>query len=182
MNLSTAWSQRCGRVSLTHKLIALAALLLATPAQAGELIAGVYDHEIDTPWTNGQEIGESAANIQAGYRFGPVESTFGTQPYVLASVNTEGGTNYVAAGLSWKWGTKLYLRPGIGLAIHDGQDGTHRTGDLGSRVLFVPELAAGVQISERASIELSYVHLSHAWLFGDRNPGIDMVGLRISFR
>ena len=37
-------------------------------------------------------------------------------------VNLDGETNLLAAGLSWKLGDRLYARPGIGIAIHDGPD------------------------------------------------------------
>ncbi len=88
-------------------------------------------------------------------------------------------------GLSAKFGSSLYIRPGIGLAIHTGsaekfQDLTNDKIDLGSRVLFEPELAVGTQINSRLSIEASWVHMSHAQLFGRQNPGIDNLGVRLN--
>src|SRR3546814_2127310 len=67
-----------------------------------------------------------------------------------------------------RWGSSVYVRPGIGIAIHDGPLYAVRKGrrvDLGSRVLFEPELAVGVQINPRLAAELSWVHMSHATLF-----------------
>jgi len=93
----------------------------------------------------------------------------------------------VGGGLSWKLGKgPLYLRPGVGLVVHDGPrlrvgaDGV-RT-DLGSPVLFEPEIALGARLSDRLSLEASWVHISNARLFNHRqNPGIDMMGLRLAF-
>jgi len=51
-----------------------------------------------------------------------------------------------------------------------------------NQVLFEPELGIGARISERMTIEASWVHLSHATLFGRQNPGIDNIGARLNFR
>ena len=106
---------------------------------------------------------------------------------MIASVNTRGDTSFVGGGVSWKIGKgPVYLRPGVGLVIHDGPDnrvdatGTHT--ELGSRVLFEPELALGARLSPRWGIEASWVHISHARLFNSQqNPGIDMMGLRLTY-
>jgi len=49
-------------------------------------------------------------------------------------------------------------------------------------VLFEPEIGVGARISDRATIEASWVHMSHAQLFGRENPGIDNFGVRLNFR
>jgi hypothetical protein len=70
--------------------------------------------------------------------------------------------------------------------IHDGP--SRRIGrdrqftHLGSRVLFEPEIALGLRASERLSIEASWMHISHARLFSAQNPGLDMIGLRLSWK
>ena len=54
--------------------------------------------------------------------------------------------------------------------------------ELGSRVLFAPEIGIGAQVSDKLSVEASWVHISHAQLFnGAQNPGIDMMGLRVNW-
>lgn len=98
-------------------------------------------------------------------------------------MNSAGETNFAAAGISWKIGHTFYVRPGIGIAVHDGPDGfTRNRIYFGSRVLFELEMGIGVQINDRASIEASWVHLSHAKLFNSENPGIDNIGLRLNYR
>jgi lipid A 3-O-deacylase len=37
-----------------------------------------------------------------------------------------------------------------------------------------------VRVSSRATIEASWVHMSHAQLFSRENPGIDNLGVRVS--
>lgn len=167
---------------------ALAAIVSVTPVAAQEAFVGAYFHEVDTPLTF--PVDESGADIELGYRFAPVEalSFIGKpQPYVLASINTAGDTNFAGGGLSWKLGNgPIYVRPGIGLIVHDGPSErfdpvTLRRTDLGSRVLLEPEIAIGAQVTERVSVEASWVHISHAQLFNSQqNPGIDMMGVRVN--
>ncbi|WP_336987414.1 acyloxyacyl hydrolase [Altererythrobacter aquiaggeris] len=162
---------------------------LASPAAAQEAFVGVYVHEVATPFTFA--VNEGGADIQAGYRFAPVAdlSFIGKpQPYVLASLNTAGDTSFAGGGLSWRISVaeRVYLRPGIGLIVHDGPDErfdpvSGKRTDLGSRVLFEPEIAIGARVSEHVSVEASWVHISHARLFNSQqNPGIDIMGLRVN--
>jgi lipid A 3-O-deacylase len=168
----------------------LPSFLIASPVAAQAVFVGVTKHAVETPFTF--DIEEGGVDVQAGYRFAPIKalSAIGSPaPYVIASVNTRGDTSFAGAGLAWTIGKgPVYLRPGLGLVIHDGPDyrvdsgGTFRT-DLGSRVLFEPELGLGVRVNERVSVEAQWTHISHAQLFnGDQNPGIDMIGLRLNYR
>ncbi len=163
----------------------LVALLAATPAQAGELFGGVYRHAVDTPLSlsGGDEKG---VDLQLGYRFDGLGRT-GLQPYLFGALNSAGDTHYAAAGISYRWGSRFYVRPGIGLAVHSGSAGEFEipgNGEIefGSRILFEPELGIGYQASERLSIEASLVHLSQGQLFSGQNPGIDNLGVRLNWR
>lgn len=164
-------------------LLLLPLVLIPTSASAGELFGGIYAHDIDSPLSASGV--ESGADIQLGWRGGQIAGT-PLQPYVYGSVNTDGETNYAAAGLSAKFGKKVYVRPGLGVAVHTGsarnfQDPSNSKVEFGSRILFAPELGLGVQLNDRLSVEASWVHLSHAQLFGRQNPGIDNVGVRVNF-
>ena len=156
-------------------------MLAAAPARAGEIFGGVYVHDIDSPLTaSGLEGG---VDVQIGWRGGRIART-PLQPYAFAAVNTAGNTHYGAVGISAKFGDKLYVRPGLGLAVHTGSAGNFQRPDkiaFGSRILFAPELGIGAQVNDRVSIEASWVHMSHAQLFGRQNPGIDNVGVRVNF-
>ena len=170
------------------KMIALTigaiACLCPSTARAGELFGGLYVHDVDSPLTlSGVEEG---VDFQLGYRFGRIGRT-PLEPYVFGALNSAGKTHYAAAGISAKFGNRLFVRPGIGVAIHSGdsQDFENPFDDdveFGSRLLFAPEIGIGYQFDERLSIEASLIHLSHGQIFGDQNPGIDNVGIRLSWK
>jgi lipid A 3-O-deacylase len=167
-------------VKFASLMIFAAALALPSAAQAGELFGGLYVHDIDTPLTKSGF--EGGADIQLGWRGGRIGRT-PLQPYIFGAVNTAGETNYAAVGLSAKFGDRIYVRPGLGLAIHSGSAGNFQRTDriaFGSRILFEPELGLGFRASDRLSVEASWVHMSHAQLFGRQNPGIDNIGLRVN--
>ncbi len=142
--------------------------------------AEFYAHDVKLP-TDKSGI-ESGADIQIGYRGGRIART-PIQPYVFGALNTAGNTSYAAVGLSAKFGSTVYIRPGLGLAIHNGSASNFFRTDkiaFGSRLLFEPELAVGTQVNGRLSVEASWVHMSHAQLFGRENPGIDNLGVRLN--
>jgi lipid A 3-O-deacylase len=155
------------------------------PALAAELFGGAYLHDVQPPLTH--DLNEDGHDFQLGVRgdriagLGPVGAP---APYAFVSINDRGDTSLVAAGLAWRIGGPVYLRPGIGVAVHDGPrrrvDPDGRRSDLGSRILFEPEIAFGTQIGPRISAELSWVHVSHAQLFGRQNPGLDLWGIRLN--
>jgi hypothetical protein len=164
--------------------VTVSVALVAAPAHAGELFGGLYVHDVKTPLTLSGE--ESGVDAQLGYRGGRIGHT-PLQPYIFGAVNSAGNTSYAAAGLSAKFGKSVYIRPGLGIAVHNGsaknfEDPTNGKIDFGSRVLFEPELGVGAQISSRASIEASWVHMSHARIFGRQNPGIDNIGIRVNLK
>ncbi|NUR45314.1 MAG: acyloxyacyl hydrolase [Sphingomonas sp.] len=162
-----------------------AALLMAvvpSAAQAGELFGGLHIHDVKTPLDKSGI--EDGVDLSIGYRGGRMFGTF-LQPYVFGALNSSGATSYAAAGLSARFGfgRGWYIRPGVGLAIHNGSaDKFYRTDKIafGSRVLFEPEVGIGAQINKRVSVEASWVHMSHAQLEGRENPGIDNLGVRVN--
>lgn len=169
-------------MKLASSMFPLLLLLASGPAQAAELFGGLYVHDVKLP-TDKSGI-EGGADIEIGYRGGGIVHT-PLQPYAFAALNTAGKTDYAAIGLSARFGHSIYVRPGLGLAIQTGsakkyQDPTNHEIDFGSRVLFEPELGVGAQINKSLSIEASWVHMSHAQLFGRQNPGIDNLGLRVN--
>lgn len=169
---------------LRPMLFSLAFLGLAAPAHAGELFGGLFVHDIDSPLTlSGEEKGVDA---QLGYRFGRIGKT-PLEPYLFGSVNSAGKTHYAAVGISAKFGKQIYVRPGIGIAIHSGDSGdlndpSDKDVEFGNRLLFAPELGVGYQVNDRLSFEASLVHLSHGQLFGNQNPGIDNLGVRVNWK
>jgi hypothetical protein len=161
------------------------AAAIPTSARAGELFAGVYVHDVKTPLDkSGIETG---ADLSLGYRFDLIGHLWSAalQPYVFGAVNTAGNTDYAAAGLAARipLGGRWYVRPGLGVAIHNGSAGRYYRSDkiaFGSRVLLEPELGIGARLNGRLSVDASWIHMSHAQLAGRENPGVDNLGLRLN--
>ena len=99
-------------------LLAAAALACPAAAPAAEVFAGLHAHGVKTPLSLNSDR-EGGADLSAGIRGGRIGGT-PLQPYAFASVNLNGGTNFLAAGVSARFGNRIYVRPGVGLAIHDG--------------------------------------------------------------
>ena len=170
----------------SYGLFAAAAALAGGEARASEIFGGVYAHEVNTPFTVGES--EDGLDLQLGWRgdrIGALGFIGRPSPHVFGSLATSAETHFVTAGLSWRIGGRLYVRPGAGVAVHTrGSNGVDPNGirtDLGSRIVFAPEIGIGYQVSDRLSVEASWVHLSHAQLFGSQNPGMDSIGLRVNF-
>jgi lipid A 3-O-deacylase len=188
--------------------LAFALLLagLAGSARAGEVFAGLYAHDLNDGISAVGNF-EGGAQVVVGARTTALDelSVLGKpRVHVLMGVNTSGGADYLATGLSWrlKLTERLYLQPGLGVAVHDGKVGLPSPDapgitlveklqrqrdwetklDLGSRVLFEPEVSLGWKATRRLSLELSWIHLSHAKLAGRQNPGVGDVGLRVLYR
>lgn len=163
-------------------IIGLFAAALAAPASATEIFGGLYKHDVKLP-TDLSGV-EKGWDVQVGLRGGAIGRT-PLQPYVFGALNSAGDTSYVAAGLSAKFGGSLFVRPGLGIAIHTGSatkydiPGNGKI-EFGSRVLFEPEMAIGMQVAPMVTAEASWVHMSHATLFGGQNPGIDNLGVRVT--
>jgi hypothetical protein len=173
---------------MKFRLAAAAAACAFIPAQAGasELFGGIYVHDVDTGLTkSGIEDGLDLELGWRGERIGALRALGSPRPHAFLSVNSAGDTHFAAAGISWKVGGRVYLRPGIGLAVHTGPGrvvpGDGRI-DFGARILFAPEIGVGARVSDRLSVEASWVHLSHAQLFGPQNPGLDTIGVRLNYR
>lgn len=169
-----------------RRLIPLALLVVAAPAQASELFAGLLAHDVETPLTKGGF--EDGADLELGWRGGRIGGLGflgAPSPYAFISAATGSKTHLAATGLSWRIGGRLFARPGIGLAVHTRSSHGVRNGlrtDLGSRILFEPELGLGYQLDNRIALEATWVHVSHAQLLSRQNPGMDSIGVRLSFR
>jgi lipid A 3-O-deacylase len=169
--------------SFTLLVGAAASLSASTPAAAGEIFGGLYKHDVPTFLNKSGNV-ESGADVQLGWRGGGIGHT-PIQPYIFGALNTAGDTSYAAAGLSARFGDSLYIRPGLGIAIHTGSTRDFQIPgngkiEFGSRVLFEPELGFGMRLAPRITAEASWIHMSHAQLFGKQNPGIDNIGVRVN--
>ncbi len=161
-----------------------AAFLLPAAASAQEVFGGICAHAVGTKLSLGSSR-ESGVDFQIGYRGGNLIRGTKLQPYVLGALNSKGDTSYAAAGLSWKFGDRFYVRPGIGVAIHNGSTEDFELDDriaFGSRLLIETEVGVGARVNDRLTVEASLVHLSHGQVFGGQNPGIDNIGVRLNLK
>lgn len=191
-------------------LAGLLALGLTTPAGAAELLLGAYAHDVaflGSAVGSGAADREKGADIELGVRsdrIGALGLIGAPQAHAFVSVNTDGTSNFVAAGLSWRVpiNDTFYVRPGLGLAYTDGRAGLPPVNapgltppeiqrrlklfqtriDFGSHMLFEPEIALGARLNERWSAELSWVHISNGEVFHHgKNQGLDDAGVRVIY-
>ena len=156
--------------------------------RGGEVFGGIAAHGVDLGLVSRSY--ERGVDLVAGVRSAPVArlGKVEVRLHALGSVNLSGGLDFAAAGAAVRvpLGGGIYVQPGLGIAVHDGPgDRFQRTPDRlypGSRVLFEPEITAGVRLSRRWAAEIAYVHLSHAQIFGRQNPGLDTIGARLVWR
>ena len=182
----------------------------ARGAAAADLVLGAYAHDVTflgAAIGSGAAGRESGADIELGVRSDRIEAwrVLGQpQAHALVSLNTDGTSNFVAAGLSWpvKFSERIYFRPGLGLAYTDGKAGLppanapnlssietakrldlyHHRIDFGSQILFEPELALGWRFSPRLAAEVSWVHISNGEVFHHgKNQGLDDAGARLVY-
>jgi len=191
-------------------LVTTAALagLIACPACAGEGFFGVYQHDIMDGISHGGHF-EHGKDIVFGVRTASLyELSVIWSPHVhlVVGLNTLGETDFAAVGFDWrlKFGPddQFYVEPGIGGAIHTGNVNLPSPNDpgltpaqvayrlnrwetkldLGSRILFEPEISLGWKATDRWSVEMSWIHMSHAQLAGPQNPGLGDFGFRAVYR
>lgn len=170
-------------MKITALLAGLVALSCSGAASAAEVFAGLHAHGVKTPLSLNSDR-EGGADVSIGIRGDGIAGTR-LQPYGFGQLNTNGGTNFLVAGLSARFGNRVYVRPAVGFAIHDGSASKVDLPDrlaFGGRVLFAPELAIGTQVTERIGVEASWTHFSHAQLAGKQNPGVDNIGVRLNLR
>lgn len=154
----------------------------SSAASATDIFGGIYKHDVKLP-TDLSGV-EKGWDFQVGVRGSGIMHT-PLQPYVFGALNSAGDTSYVAAGLSAKFGGPIFIRPGLGIAVHTGSatrydiPGNGKI-EFGSRVLFEPELGVGMQLAPLVTAEASWVHMSHATIFSGQNPGIDNLGVRVT--
>jgi hypothetical protein len=165
--------------------LAAGALICASACRADEASLGVFAH--DVPWM-GERAHEKGEDLVATWASAPVSIPFvlGTPSvYVTGGLNLQGKTDFAAAGLRWKFdlGKRFYIRPGIGMSVNDAPL-SKEPGRIwaGSHFAFEPEASIGVNLTKRVAVEVTAMHMSHAYLFSSRNPGLNEIGLRTVIR
>lgn len=170
--------------------------LLAAPAAAGdfdrmhglidEVRVGAAVHDVPGGWS-GFHVEQNAVDLNVEAIFSPSISFWGgrLRPALGATVNFNGDTSKVYLDARWQrdFANRWFLGIGLGLAVHDGDIDTgnpHRK-QLGSRVLFHPNLEIGYRLDPHNSISLFYDHISNGST-ADPNEGFDTLGVRWGYR
>lgn len=183
----------------------VAALLPWAPASAAaeilnEVRVGVAAHAIDI--NGGDPTAEEGADISVEAAFaspGPFRYILSPRPYLGASFNTSGGTDFWSLGLIWEQSflrDRFFVEGDFGLAWHNGEIDLPPESDpdyddilendilFGSRTLFHVGAGVGVKLTPHWRVQAFYEHLSNGRIFGDsnRNQGLDNFGVRIGYR
>jgi lipid A 3-O-deacylase len=160
---------------------AAGALTCANACRADEAALGLFAH--DVPWM-GDRVHEKGEDLVATWASDPMSIPLvlgKPSVYVTGGLNLQGKTDFAAAGLRWKFdlGKRLYVQPGIGMAVNDAPL-RQEPGRIwaGSHFAFEPEASIGWRFTPRVSVEATVMHMSHAYLFAGRNPGLNEIGLR----
>ena len=127
--------------SVLFPLLWVLALAGVQPVAAGEVYGGIYAHAVDTPFT--LNTNERGTDFQVGVRGAPIEALRAIghpQPYAMVSINSEGYTDFVAAGLAWK--IKV-LDPSMFVPASDSRSMTHRHCGSTRLQAIAPTSAAG---------------------------------------
>lgn len=161
---------------------------------------GVAAHGLD--FNGGDPAVEDGADVSLELLFTspkPLRYILSPRPYIGGSLNTGGDTDFFSFGLVWQQHVlrdRIFFEADFGLARHNGVLDLPPPGDparddiaanntlFGSRMLFRGALGAGVRITPRWNAQVFYEHLSNAQIFGegDRNQGLDNVGVRLGYR
>ena len=191
------------RLSIYMALTSLISLLAGTAeAQIAEVRVGVGEFAEDilnlgTEIENGieQSMALQGEIIFKEPKF--LKWALTPQPYINGTLNLEGNTNIIGAGLLWRqsFGEKFYGDFAFGASIHDGTinhdirdyvvnnnsidfDGYNNARlterEFGSRILFREQLTLGYRFTPEWSGEVFFEHVSNGLLIG-REPDPDNV-------
>lgn len=162
-------------------------LAFLAPAQADDstqtLAIGVLAHDRGPA----SDHHENGVDLNLEWRFAPLDLPGSPRPHLGATLNFQGDTSIVYAGLNLRvlesapWLVDAFL----GVAVHDGPlhkdpAGCEQFSDCGFGTRFLPHfgLEIGYRIGSGALLSLFFDHLSHKWIISGENEGLDHVGVR----
>jgi lipid A 3-O-deacylase len=130
---------------------------------------------------------EDGIDLNLEMQFAPLDLPGSPRPHLGATLNFQGDTSIVYAGLGFRvretrqWFADLHLSA----ALHDGplhKDpvGCQLYSDCGYGVRVMPRIGVEIayRISPLTSVSLLYDHMSHKWIIGGENEGLDHIGVR----
>lgn len=162
-------------------------LAFLAPAQADNstqtLAIGVLAHDRGPA----SDHHENGVDLNLEWRFAPLDIPGSPRPHLGATLNVQGDTSVVYAGLNVRLreSPRWFVDAFLGAAVHDGP--LHKDpaiceqfSDCGFGTRFLPHfgLEIGYRIGSGASLSLFFDHLSHKWIISGENEGLDHVGVR----
>jgi lipid A 3-O-deacylase len=181
-----------------HLVVGVAAWLGCAPAALAQALvgdraplidevrAGVLAHSIDPNSSeDGVDLNLELLFRRPGGRYDNPLLDFALRPRIHAgaSVNTQGDTSQVYAGLSWdaQLAPKLSLEVTFGGALHDGPTGSGRADSYGCSLNFRESASLGYALDERWTVYGTISHMSNADLC-DFNSGLTSAGVRLGYK
>lgn len=157
--------------------IAAAALGTAVPAQAEELAASQPAHVYASVGVF--DIGDDEEYASAAFELGYIHDYdlfFNVRPMIGVMVNTDGGA-FGHIGVS----RAIFFTDNFLARLQAGFGAYHEGGsiDLGQVFEFREQVELGYQFDGGDMVSVYFNHLSNAGM-GDRNPGVNTIGLSYS--
>lgn len=130
---------------------------------------------------------EEGVDLNLEQQFAPLDIIGSPRSHLGVIANFVGDTSVAYAGLNFRLreSAQWFADAFMGLAVHDGplhKDpvGCEQFSDCGFGTRFLPRFGVEIayRISPAASLSLFFDHLSHKWIVGGENEGLDHVGLR----
>lgn len=165
-----------------------------------EFRIGFAKHDVEL---TGDEPRESGVNIQPQIVFTSPDLfrfIWSPNPYLIASINTDGETNFAGGGLLYKrnfFDTRWFWELDGGIVYQDGRvdlpppiEAEERMRILASEITFGSELqfhfvsGIGREVSDKWDVQFYFEHLSHGQIFGEteKNEGVENIGIKFGRR
>ena len=187
--------------------LAFIVIFAAPPARASDVFVGGSTN--GSPGVVATDVHQEGSAFEVGYRtdkLGFLRLLLSPQAYLFGSVSTKDDFDFVSAGLDWRiktptlHGHATYAQLGLGASantaktyrldtpllpplIYQARADYYKThADVGSNLLWEPEVALGVQVNRRVSAELFGLHMSHSRMAARENAGIDLFGARLNLK
>jgi len=162
-----------------------APLQAAAPAMAASPIVaiGVLAHD-QGPASDHNEHG---IDLNVEVQFAPLDFFGSPRPILGGTLNFSGDTNAAYAGFAFPLYTssRWLFDVSLSAAVHDGPlhkdpASCQQHSDCGFGVRVLPRLGLdiGYRLDDKSAISLFYAHMSHKWVIGGENEGLDQTGLR----
>jgi lipid A 3-O-deacylase len=170
-----------------HIFGGLIAILFSTGACAEEIRVGALKHDVGSGLHHRYEKGY---DINAEFIWNPfigdiADFIFNPAPHVGASINTEGATDQLYFGVTWRIDAlnPFFIELSFGGSINDGRTSTpsSKKNALGSNIMFREGASVGLMFLENHSVSVLLDHTSNARL-ANKNPGLTGLGVRYGYR